>query len=615
MAQSHVAFGRSSGAESKAEAAKTAGVLFPLTPALSPRRGRNIRPCFGNTTELGCRVPPKRKTKKRGLQPQRSNFPAPCERSPSPRGEGWGEGERSKLQPQAHDDSRNCQTSRVPRQSRGFPNLIMRVLLASSEVHPYSKSGGLADVVGGLSKSLAKAGHQVGIITPLYRGILTRFPELQPLDWELNFPLGPNRVKGSVWTLQPMERLTIYFIDHPGFFDRPSFYQEKGVDYPDNAERFIFFSKSVVNLARYLPWQPEVVHVHDWQAGLVPLFILHQRLTDGWLNAPPACLTIHNLAYQGFFPASAYNLTSLSWDYFHLGGVEFYGGMSCLKAGIAYADVITTVSPRYAREITTEAYGFGLDGLLRQRQNAFVGILNGIDEEEWTTVGNPHLQHSYDRRNLQGKMSEKVALQRELGLPEAPHIPLFGTITRLVPQKGVDLLLGALEEMLAGEMQFVLLGSGEPAYETGFRSLARLYPNKVAIRIGYDQGLSHRIEAACDFYLMPSRFEPCGLNQMYSLRYGTIPIVRQTGGLDDSVIDPSESVDHANGIKFVEPSVRALAKAIRKALVLYGDAEVLKHFRSNAMAENFSWARAAGEYEKVYEEMVVRPGAVLKARR
>jgi glycosyltransferase involved in cell wall biosynthesis len=289
---------------------------------------------------------------------------------------------------------------------------------------------------------------------------------------------------------------------------------------------------------------------------------------------------------------------------------------ACLaKAGIAYADAITTVSPRYAREITTEAYGFGLDGLLRQRQNAFVGILNGIDEEEWTTIGNPYLQHSYDRRNLNGKMSEKVSLQRELGLPEAPHIPLFGTITRLVPQKGVDLLLGALEEMLAGEMQFVLLGSGEPAYEAAFRNLAQLYPNKAAIRIGYDQVLSHRIEAACDFYLMPSRFEPCGLNQMYSLRYGAIPIVRQTGGLDDSVIDPTESVDHANGIKFVEPSVRALAKAIRKALVLYKDAELLKHFRTNAMAENFSWARSAGEYEKVYEEMLVRPGAVLKARR
>jgi len=347
----------------------------------------------------------------------------------------------------------------------------------------------------------------------------------------------------------------------------------------------------------------------------VPLYILHQRLTNAWLNAPATCLTIHNLAYQGSFPASAYNLTNLSWDYFHPGGVEFYGSMNCLKAGIAYADTVTTVSPRYAREITTEAYGFGLDGLLRQRQNVLVGILNGVDEEEWTTVNNPHLRHSYDRRDLSGKHLEKVALQRELGLPEAPHIPLFGTITRLVPQKGVDLLLGTLEEMLAAEMQFVLLGSGDHAYETAFRNLAQLHPSKVAIRIGYDQGLSHRIEAACDFYLMPSRFEPCGLNQMYSLRYGTIPIVRQTGGLDDSVIDPTESVEKANGIKFVEPSVRALAKGMRKALVLYEDAEVLKHFRTNAMAANFSWDRAAGQYEALYEAMLVKPEAVLRAKR
>lgn len=483
----------------------------------------------------------------------------------------------------------------------------MRVLLASSEVHPYSKSGGLADVAGALAKSLARAGHQIGVVTPLYRDIRKRFPEIKPLDWKLDLPVGPARITGQVYILQPIANLSVYFIDQPGYFDRASFYQEQSVDYPDNAERFIFFSKSVVNLARHLPWKPELIHLHDWQVGLVPLFVLHQKLTDGWFSAPPStCLTIHNLAYQGLFPASAYTLTNLPWDYFHSGGVEFYGRMNCLKTGMAYADTITTVSPRYAREITTEEFGCGLDGLLRQRADVLVGIMNGVDYEEWNTVDNPFLKHAYDSRDLHGKVLEKSALQRELGLPDALNIPLFGIITRLVWQKGVDLLMGALEEMLAAEMQFVMLGSGDPPLEDAFRKLAKRHQGKTAVQIGYNQGLSHRIEAGSDFFLMPSRFEPCGLNQMYSFRYGTIPIVRVTGGLDDSVIDAAENVDRANGIKFVEPSVRALVKAIRKALTLYHEPELLNHFRQNAMAANFSWERVAREYVEMYQAIVGR---------
>lgn len=477
----------------------------------------------------------------------------------------------------------------------------MRILIVSSEVHPYSKSGGLADMVGALAKALGRAGHQVGVVTPLYSGILERFPEIQPFDWSINLPLGPARVQAGVRILQPSTGVTIYFIDHAPFYARGSLYGQSGVDYADNAQRFIFFSKCAVQLARYLPWQPEIVHAHDWQAGLVPLLMLHQRLTDGWLGAPRSVFTIHNLAYQGNFPRAAYDLTNLPVDYLHLNGVEFYGYMSCMKAGLVYCDLISTVSPRYAREITTEQFGCGLDAILRQRQSALIGILNGVDYDEWTTEGNPYLPHPYTYRKLAGKAKTKVQLQTEFGLPVRRDVPLFTSITRLAEQKGVDIQLGALEEMLSADMQFMLLGSGSPAYETAYRGLQKRYPGKVAVRIGFDNALAHHMEAGADFFLMPSKYEPCGLNQMYSLRYGTIPIVRVTGGLDDSVVDVTETIERANGIKFSEYSVRALAKAMRKALVLYEHKDLVQRYRGNGMRMDFSWDRMAREYVKAYE--------------
>ena len=482
----------------------------------------------------------------------------------------------------------------------------MRILLASSEVHPYSKSGGLADMVGALAKWLGRAGHQVGVVTPLYRGIFERFPEIKKLDWWLDLPLGPYRTTAEVWTLEPSPGVTIYFINQPIFYDRPNLYQENGIDYTDNAQRFIFLSKCVAHLARFLPWQPEVVHVHDWQVALVPLLMQHQRLTEGWANLPGTCLTIHNLAFQGNFPRSTYSFTNLPLDYFSLNGVEFFGYMNCLKAGIAYADIITAVSPRYAREITTPAFGCSLDGMLRKRADALVGILNGVDYEEWNTLHNAYLKHPYSIDHLEGKAANKLDLQAELGLPQDPHVPLFANITRLADQKGVDIQLGALTEMLAANLQFVLLGSGEAYYQKAYEYLGRRFPKKTAVKIGFDQALSHRIEAGADFFLMPSRYEPCGLNQMYSLRYATIPIVRITGGLDDTVIDISEDEENADGIKFAEYSVRALAKATRKALVLFQTPPLLEHFRQNAVRADFSWERTAEQYVDVYGRVVNR---------
>jgi starch synthase len=475
----------------------------------------------------------------------------------------------------------------------------MNILLASSEVHPYSKTGGLADMVGALGKALARSGERVGIVTPLYQGIRERVGALKR-ECPLDLPMGMRRVPGEVWALEALPGLTIYFVDQPEFYQRAGLYQKDGVDYPDNAERFLFLAKAVSHLAAQLSWRPEVVHLNDWQVAFGALF-LRQHAKSKAEPGPRVCMTIHNLAYQGVFPASQFALTNLPWEYFTSEGVEFYGQMNCLKAGICYGDVLTTVSPRYAREITaTPDFGCGLDGLLRNRQGLLTGILNGVDYEEWNTANNPHLKYSYSAEDLSGKGSNKLELQREFGLPENPGIPLFGSIGRMVEQKGVDILLDALAEMLDSEIQFVQIGSGAAAFQRGCLDLARRFPQRASVRIGFDEGVSHRIEAGCDFFLMPSRFEPCGLNQMYSLRYGTIPIVRATGGLDDTVIDPKEDLDRADGIKFHEYSSQALAKGIQKALALYERPELLEHFRRNAMGADFSWSRTANQFLQLY---------------
>ena len=477
----------------------------------------------------------------------------------------------------------------------------MRILLASSELYPYSKTGGLADMVGSLSKRMARSGHRVGVVTPLYLGIREQFPELQRLNIPLELPLGNKIVRGEIWSLEPLPGLTVYFVDQPAYYQRESLYAKYGVDYPDNAERFVFFAKAVAQLAGHVDWKPEILHAHDWQAGCAVLLVHHQKRA-GWQDAPRTCMTLHNLAYQGVFPAGAYALTNLPWDYFNASGVEFYNQFSSLKAGIAYADVITTVSPRYAREITTEEFGCGLAGLLRQRQSVLHGILNGVDYDEWDPVHDPHIPQTYSKDTFDLKSVNKTQLQKEFGLPVDPAVPLFGGITRLVKQKGVDILLGALDEMLGSNMQFVMLGTGAPEFEKAYQELANRFPSRAAVKIAFEERLSHRVEAGCDFFLMPSHFEPCGLNQMYSLRYGTVPIVRRTGGLDDTVADIRDNAEKPTGIKFEEYSAAALAKAIRKGLALYEEPELLAQFRRNGMETDFSWDRTEGQYLEVYRQ-------------
>ena len=410
------------------------------------------------------------------------------------------------------------------------------------------------------------------------------------------------RVPAILLALTATPRLTVYFIEKPEYFDRSGIYNDSHGDFGDNAERFIFFSKCAVHLARHLPLKPEVIHCHDWPVGLIPLLVQHEHLAGGWQKPPRTCLTIHNLAYQGVFPRSAFNLMNLPPSFFHPETTEYYNQLNCLKAGIACADAVTTVSPRYAREITTQEFGAGLDGLLRKRQNHLSGILNGVDYEEWNTTHNAALAAAFSVDHLAGKAVCKAELQKRFRLPVDPNAALFGSVTRLADQKGIDITLGALEEMLAAPIQFVLLGSGSKNYEQALQSLAHRFPERVGVQFGYDHALAHQIEAGCDFFLMPSRFEPCGLNQLYSLRYGTIPIVRRTGGLDDTVIDATDDAARANGIKLQEAASPALAKAMRKALLLFQDKQLLTRYRHNGMTATFSWSMAVKQFEAVYQK-------------
>lgn len=488
----------------------------------------------------------------------------------------------------------------------------MKVLIATSELHPFAKTGGLADMAGALGKYLAGSGQQVVVVAPLYRGIRDRHPGLERTDVTLDVPLNHRRVRGAVWRLAVHRRLSVCFIEQGEFYDRPGLYQHNRQDYPDNLERFLFFSKAVVQLARQGPWRPDVVHAHDWQTGFVPLLILHQRLRHGWRRAPATVFTIHNLAYQGQYGAWHYRITNLPWDYFSPDGVEFYGGMNCLKAGLVYADHLTTVSSSYAREITTPDFGCGLEGVLRSRseQGCLTGILNGVDYSEWNTSQNPYLRFPYRAEDLSGKAAEKEQLQRDLGLEVRADVPLFGSVSRLVEQKGTDLIIGALDLLGDRPFQFVKLGTGDSHLEQMLLDLSARRPGRVAVTIGYDDALAHRIEAASDFYLMPSRYEPCGLNQLYGLRYGAVPVVRATGGLADSVVDIREDPDLANGIKFSEPSAPAVAKAMEKAMALYAEPALLGHYRRNGMTADFSWKETVQKYLAVYRKVLTDGDAV-----
>ncbi len=478
--------------------------------------------------------------------------------------------------------------------------MMKKILFASSETHPLIKTGGLADVAGSLPIALNRLGQDVRVIMPNYQSIKNCEPGRYLCTVRVN-----NSDVNLLETKLPDSDVIVWLVDYPPFFNYPGnpYNDENGNPWPDIGDRFALFCRIIVEVAMnraYLDWKPDVVHCNDWQTGLVPALLSLEE------HKPSSVFTIHNMAYQGVFPRSAYTLLNLPGQLWHPDGLEYHDMLSFIKGGLSFSDWITTVSPTYAQEIQTPEFGYGLEGLLAHRQHTLSGIINGIDNEIWNPETDQQIAQNYTSKTINKKVLNKTALQEKLGLSVDPALPLFGLIGRLVDQKGIDLVLSCLKEMTSLPLQFALLGSGDKSIQVRLQDFARLYPDKISVTIGYDENLAHQIEAGSDLFLMPSRFEPCGLNQMYSQRYGTLPIVRKTGGLADTVVDalPDTIKDGtASGFVFNDAVPGALMETIKRSLVVYANQTVWKGLQRNAMSKDFSWENSANQYLALYNEI------------
>ena len=472
----------------------------------------------------------------------------------------------------------------------------MRILLVASEAVPFIKTGGLADVIGALPTALAAAGHEVVLVVPLYGSIDHHKFALEKLDAKRTVPLGGWSEDAWVWR-STHGGFTTWFVDNPALFSRSG----GPYGHPDDAASFAFFSRAAFELLRDPPdGKPvDALHANDWQTALALVHLHIARATDASLRTVGSVFTIHNLAYQGVFSADLFPLTGLSWDYFGMQGVEFWGRVNFMKGGLVFADVLNTVSEKYAREILTPQYGAGLEGVLAERSADLFGVLNGVDYDEWNPETDKHLPARYTATDVGPKELCRSSLLREMGLPRGDEVPLAGVVSRLAAQKGIDLLEARLPAILE-RVRLVLLGSGDAHFEETFRNAARNRPDRLAVKIGYDEALAHRIEAGAEMFLMPSAYEPCGLNQIYSLRYGTIPVVRATGGLDDTIIDADQDPEHGNGFKFDAYDADALVATVDRALNARRSLPRWQKIRANGMRADFSWARAAKRYGDLY---------------
>jgi starch synthase len=470
--------------------------------------------------------------------------------------------------------------------------------MVASEMLPHAKSGGLADVLAGLSGALGRLGHDVDVVMPRYRGIAVG----EPLT-SIVVPLGGQAIDAQVFA-SVEGRVRTVFIDHAPSYDREYLYGASGHDYADNPARFALLSAAALQWAFSTGLRYDIVHAHDWQAGLVPVLLGRVAREQPGLARVPAVFTIHNLAYQGLCDASWLLRLGLGWDLMHVDAMEYWGRISYLKAGIVFSRIVTTVSPRYAREIQTPEFGFGFDGILRQRSSDLVGILNGIDYDQWSPEHDPNLPQPFSASKLEGKAAAKRKVLDTFGLRatgKPGRRPLVAMISRMVEQKGFDLLAEIADDLPGLGARLVVLGTGERRYEDAWLDLAARYPDRIAARIGFDEGLAHLIEGGADLFLMPSKFEPCGLNQMYSLRYGTVPLVRATGGLADTVQDFDPLTGQGTGFTFEAYSPQALLDTLRRALKTFEDRDTWRALQVAGMSRDFSWDASAHAYAGVYE--------------
>lgn len=481
----------------------------------------------------------------------------------------------------------------------------MRVVMAAAEGVPFAKTGGLADVLGALPRALRRAGVDVSVVLPAYAGISRQRLPLRRLDVELAIPLANRILSARVLATVLDDDIPVYLIEADPYFARPGLYGTAAGDYPDNAERFAFFCRAIPALLGHLG-APHVLHCHDWQTAMAPAFLrLDGRRYPG-LGGVRLVQTVHNVGYQGLFDRSHWPLLNLDWRYFTPEWLEFYGRINYLKGGLLTADALTTVSPTYAREIQTPELGYGLDGVLRARRGALLGILNGVDYSEWNPEHDRFIAAVYSAGDLAGKAGCKEDLQRVMGLRPVPATPVIGVVSRLAAQKGFDLIAEAIPALLRRDVQMVVLGAGDGEYARLLTDLQTRHRDRLAVRIAFDDALAHKIEAGSDIFLMPSRYEPCGLNQIYSLRYGTVPVVRATGGLEDTIHEFDPETGTGTGFKFKPYSAVALLECLERALALYQTPD-WPAIRRNGMLADFSWDRSAQAYVDLYRRL--RPDA------
>jgi starch synthase len=493
--------------------------------------------------------------------------------------------------------------------------------LATSEAVPFAKTGGLADVCGALPLELQRQGHQVAVIMPAYRCVFQAGVSIEPTGISLNIPIGRNAMAGRLLRGRfPGSDVPIYFVEQPHYFDRDGLYQIGGKDYPDNCERFVFLSRAVLEAVRLLELDVDIFHCNDWQTGLVPAYHkIEYRATKQFQRAA-SLITVHNLSYQGTFWHWDMLLTGLDWKYFNWHQMEFYGNLNLLKTGLVFADAINTVSPRYADEIQTAPLGCGLEGVLQQRRSVLSGIVNGVDYSQWNPEIDSNIAAKYGPANVrEGKAKCRAALQQEFGLPrDSSEAPIVAFVGRLAEQKGIDLIVPTIAEWVQStNVQWVILGTGDPKYQEQLQTLAQRHRQRVAVKFEFSERLAHIIEAGADMFLMPSRFEPCGLSQLYSLKYGTVPVVRATGGLVDSVTNTTDetlAAGTATGFSFHDYSAFALSETLRRAVGLFAKPDVWSKIVAKGMQQDWSWGRSAREYSALYQRTVtkVRSGEAAK---